>query len=327
MEINGYRIIGELSNDNSGFSKWGFGQKNGVSYFIKEFLNPVYPTDSGAMSDSQFEKKRAACEEYERNRLALYEAVNRCSRGNVVRINEFFRADNHYYIVTERIVGNGVTIDNIAALPMEDKLTICRSIAYCFACLHGAQIVHFDVKPSNILMRLTRAGKYAAKVIDFDESNFVDCFSNRDIDINADLVYLAPETFLRISGENARISEKTDIFSLALVFHEYLTGTYPILEEGYDYAYESVLDGGVVRFDESLPPHLQTLLGEMLSLDPEKRPDASSIMQRLTMAVPGIETPDEAAKDAVPEINAALEVPGESVMVGKYFKRAGNLES
>ena len=38
MEINGYRITHDLTNDNSGFSKWGFGDKGGVSYFIKEFF-------------------------------------------------------------------------------------------------------------------------------------------------------------------------------------------------------------------------------------------------------------------------------------------------
>lgn len=322
MEINGYRINGELSNDNSGFSKWGFGQKNGNSYFIKEFLTPVYPTDSSAMSPELFERKRAACEAYEENRLTLYRAVNECSRGNVVRVNEFFRADNHYYIVTERIVDNGITIENIAALPMEDKLTICRSIAYCFACLHGAHIVHFDVKPSNILMRLTSTGKYAAKVIDFDESNFVSYFANGDIDINADLVYLAPETFLRISGANARISEKTDIFSLALVFHEYLTGTYPILAEGYDYAYENVLDEGEVRFDASLPPHIRGLLGEMLSLDPDKRPDAGSVMHRLTMTPPVIEVTE---KEPPVMEKEPPEPGGSSSKVSKYFDRAGDL--
>ena len=36
MVINGYTLTTELQNANSGFSKWGFGTKNGKEYFIKE---------------------------------------------------------------------------------------------------------------------------------------------------------------------------------------------------------------------------------------------------------------------------------------------------
>ena len=40
--INGYELEADLTADNSGFSKWGFARKNGKTYFIKEFLSPVY---------------------------------------------------------------------------------------------------------------------------------------------------------------------------------------------------------------------------------------------------------------------------------------------
>lgn len=43
MQIKGYEIKGELKTNNSGFSKWGFATKNGRDYFIKEFIDPVYP--------------------------------------------------------------------------------------------------------------------------------------------------------------------------------------------------------------------------------------------------------------------------------------------
>ena len=43
MQIKGYELRGELKTTNSGFSKWGFAAKNGREYFIKEFIDPVYP--------------------------------------------------------------------------------------------------------------------------------------------------------------------------------------------------------------------------------------------------------------------------------------------
>ena len=46
QDINGYKIIGELRNDKSGYAKWGFAYKNGVEVFIKEF----YGIDKAAIS-------------------------------------------------------------------------------------------------------------------------------------------------------------------------------------------------------------------------------------------------------------------------------------
>ena len=55
---NGYSIIGELSNQNAGFCQWGFCKKDGREYFIKEFKNPVYPTDNKELSPKAIERKR-----------------------------------------------------------------------------------------------------------------------------------------------------------------------------------------------------------------------------------------------------------------------------
>ena len=47
MIINDYELTSELTNANSGFSKWGFAVKNGREYFIKELISPVYPVGRG----------------------------------------------------------------------------------------------------------------------------------------------------------------------------------------------------------------------------------------------------------------------------------------
>ncbi len=59
MQIKGYEIKGELKTNNSGFSKWGFATKNGRDYFIKEFIDPVYPihTEASGSGNDRSQKK------------------------------------------------------------------------------------------------------------------------------------------------------------------------------------------------------------------------------------------------------------------------------
>ena len=41
MEMLGtYELTGHLTSENSGFSLWGFGRKEGKDYCIKQFLSP-----------------------------------------------------------------------------------------------------------------------------------------------------------------------------------------------------------------------------------------------------------------------------------------------
>ncbi len=43
--LNQYLLETEFQNQNAGFSRWAFAVKGGEKYFIKEFIDPVYPMD------------------------------------------------------------------------------------------------------------------------------------------------------------------------------------------------------------------------------------------------------------------------------------------
>ena len=172
MNINGYELLTELSNKNSGYSKWGFARKNGKEYFIKELLEPIYPSDPTVLSPEMFEKREKACLEFEARFSEYYQAINRASRGNLVRIEEFFRYKSHYYVVMEKIRSAALSPTQIANLDNLSKFVLFRSISYAFCCLHEANVVHFDVKPDNILIQKTESGYYSVKLIDFDAGFF-----------------------------------------------------------------------------------------------------------------------------------------------------------
>jgi len=282
MFINNYQLIGELNNANSGFSKWGFAVRNHREYFIKELLQPVYPMDPSVMPEDMFYAKRARCDEYEQRSVQLYSRINAASTGNLVRILEFFRSDSKYYLITEKVEGPILNVQQIAMLPVQDKYMSMISAAYAFMCLHNAGVVHFDVKPANILIKRTKYGRFTAKLIDFD-SGFILGESREDFELGGDLTYLAPETFLAIAGEESELDEKVDIFALGLVFHEFFAGTLPTFDtEEYEYPYEAALDKGVLMPDYSrVPRGVGELIQRMLDVDSEKRPSALEVVNAL----------------------------------------------
>ena len=92
-DINGYKLKGELRTTNSGFSRWGFAEKNGKDVFIKELIDPVYPVHEELLSAEAVRRKKEICRAFEDRWRTIFEMVNECSDGNLVHIEDFFRYD------------------------------------------------------------------------------------------------------------------------------------------------------------------------------------------------------------------------------------------
>lgn len=269
--MNQYELLAPFQNKNAGFSRWTYAIRKDKEYFLKEFLDPVYPTDFSISLDVR-KQRIADCEEYEVRKKKLYEAVNHASDGNIVRISEFFRFDNHYYIATDRIVGQKIPMAAMAAVPFENRFLLCKTIAHSMMKLHQAHVVHADLKGNNILIKQTQNGKLAGKIIDFDASFFEYDPPKYEDELVGDQIYLAPEACQFICGDSVRLTCKMDVFSLGLLFHQYLTGKMPEFDTNeYDYAFDAVLDEQQLRLSPELSPQLQVMIKGMLECDPEKR--------------------------------------------------------
>lgn len=280
LNINGYVLEKELSNDNSGFSKWGFANKNGRRYFIKEFLAPKYPLDSSSICEKQKNDRLEECREFQISKIKLYSAINSSSDGNIIKIHDFFRQDSKYYITTEVVQGDTLSIKDIFCLPEKKRLLVCLIVAHTVVMLHGKHIVHADLKPDNILV--TNEANIKAKLIDFDCSFSESAAPDLGDELNGDLVYLSPEAFMHMAEINSYLTCQMDIFSLGIILHQYLTGEKPQYNnKKYDYIYEAVLDKAKIEVDEALPEEIRAMIQKMLSLDPNMRPSAADVFHVL----------------------------------------------
>ena len=323
MKIGDYTLVGELKNDDSGFSKWGFATKGKNVYFIKEFLSPVYPVDMSLLSPAVIASKKAVCDEFERRKLELYNRLYTCNTGNIIVVERFFRDKGKYYVVTEKVDSDKFGVDYISEhFTPEQKLLLVKVLTYNVAQLHGKSIVHGDIKPSNVLIKRT-AGGYTAKLIDFDSSFLEDSPPTFD-EFQGDMVYLAPESFMLLATEEGEIDRKIDVFALGLMFHQYFTGELP----GYDvnkyaYPFESVVDGEPLVVSEDIPMPLRGAIESMLKAEPAERIELSEVFDILVGKVKDPEPEPEPEPAPEPE-SAHAPPPTEKKRSGGFFKRAGD---
>lgn len=282
MNINGYELTGSLQNDKSGYAKWGFAKKDGVEVFIKEFLSPVYPVDVSELSEEQVKRKRDICDVFEKEKREFYTELGKCLTGNIITVLDFFRSGSKFYIVTEKVDAASLGVKEITKLKLEQKILISKIVLHNISTLHSHNIVHGDIKPDNILLKETVTGSYTAKIIDFDSGFLESSAPQAGDDLQGDMVYLSPEAFLFIANEAGTLTKKIDIFSLGILIHQYFCGETPQFDRNkYDYLFEAVLDDGEVEISDEIPDYFKTTLLNMISKDPDRRPQASEILQVL----------------------------------------------
>ena len=148
-------------------------------------------------------------------------AAGRLREPHVVPIHQCGEIDGALYIDMRLIDGTDLqhVLSNEGLLTPTRAVTVVRQIAAALDAAHGAQIIHRDVKPANILLT---ADDFAC-LVDFGLAT-----AATDANLTSSgatvgtFAYMAPE---RLS--NAETTHRADIYALACVLHECLTGSPP----------------------------------------------------------------------------------------------------
>lgn len=185
------------------------------------------------------------------------------------------------YLAMEYVNGSSLreALDRRGQFGFGEALDIVSQVASALDAAHKAGFVHRDIKPENIL--IVASGPYAGmvRVIDFgiagyeSASRLLEDPELTGIGIGTP-AYMSPEQWRRDGDRRAGITARSDVYSLAVVFFELLTGRRPV-EGGVDEVREGVLAARHRQLSEFAPElhdHVIDAVTRALSVNPDVRP-------------------------------------------------------
>ncbi|EDY84793.1 protein kinase domain [Verrucomicrobiia bacterium DG1235] len=187
------------------------------------------------------------------------------------------KGQNFLYTILEYIEGESLDkwIESNPNPDTRQVTTIAREILQGLRVMHRMEMLHQDLKPSNVILHPTRG----AVIIDFGSTHVagiqeIDTPFEREQALGT-LGYSAPEYFL-----GKKPTRKSDMFSLGVIVYEMLTGKLPYGEK-YERC-QSVRDFAVLeyvpatKYNSHVPVWLDGAIRKAVSYNPKLRYESYS---------------------------------------------------
>lgn len=189
-------------------------------------------------------------------------------------------------------------------LPLERALPILRQLCKALVAIHGAGLVHRDIKPQNILLQEEEGRADTVRVVDFGIAATPGACEG----VVGTPTYMAPE---QIRAD--LFDHRLDLYAFGVVAYELLTGVAPFVGSKQR-VFDEHLEGeaeSILIHRPGLPAVLDELIQTCLAKCPEQRwVDAHALEAALceVQIVAGVTTPwdDLGMPEIEPEARAAL---------------------
>lgn len=193
---------------------------------------------------SNIDKKLYIWKEIELDMTAIYQKLKMVSSKNLASVMELVRIDDKAIVIEEYISGD--TLQELipsGGIGEGMAVNITRQLLEVLSVLHGQNIVHRDINPSNILLSTDGV----VKLLDFGIAREPKEGQGKDTTILGTAGYAAPEQF-----GFQQTDGRSDIYSLGVLFYVMLTGRLP--------------DGNIY-----CQPKYQNFIRKCISLEPRER--------------------------------------------------------
>ncbi|MCB9457397.1 MAG: serine/threonine protein kinase [Anaerolineaceae bacterium] len=231
-------------------------------------------------------------EEYRARFLKEARAIARLRHPNIVGIYQFDQSDTLYYMAMSFIEGKDLrhVLKNFSRsqtlMPHGQVLAIAQDMAAALDYAHRQDVIHRDVKPSNIMV--TPDGE--AVLTDFglalnrSEGTIGNTFGSA--------YYIAPEQAL----SSAQSVPQSDLYSLGVVLYEMLAGQMPFNEPSpmnVALKHLNELPPPPSSFNPALSPEIDAVLLKVLEKDPTQRYASGKLLADALKQALGIQDNDD----------------------------------
>ena len=215
-------------------------------------------------------RNRAVLDRFKQELILATQVTHR----NVVRIYDLGEAEGIKFITMEFVEGEDLAgiLHQRTKLPPQEAVAIIEQVCRALEAAHNVGVIHRDLKPQNIMWE---KGTGRILVMDFGLAKTLE--GDRMTQTGAmvgTMEYMSPEQALA-----GNLDQRSDIFSLGLIFYELLTGQTPFRA---DSALASLIKRTqervvpVSEFDKSVPPQLSQIVSRCLERDVALRYQSAS---------------------------------------------------
>ncbi|XP_065844354.1 uncharacterized protein [Oscarella lobularis] len=234
-----------------------------------------------SMASSEYAAKVVAFEPNE-NHDGEARIMAKLNHPNVVRFYGFVSDDKGVILLTELVKGGDLhTLLFCPDQPMltdKDKVAIAVQTCAGLIYLHKNDVIHFDIKSSNILVALPQV---CAKICDMGISRLCakTCYTMKHR--RGTYQYSSPEIF----NPDEKVTKATDIWSLGAVMTE-LFGDSEVWSDATAQQIIGAIQGGYNRPPRGpttahLPPKVRGIVEKCFTFEVSNRPNAEDVMRDL----------------------------------------------
>jgi hypothetical protein len=216
------------------------------------------------------------------------QAAARLNHPGIVTLYELGSEDGRALLVSELV--EGATLAELARCgDLSDRevaefgADVCEALAHA----HDKGVIHRDVKPQNVIVRVDDGAGRRAKLMDFGIASLAGSPTlTATGEVVGTLAYMSPEQAQGLSA-----AEPADVYSLALALYECWAGVNPVAGETPAQTVRAIGEPvpSLREYRPDLPAHLVGCLDACLQPVPELRPELEALDHHLDTAIPRLD--------------------------------------